>query len=295
MRTQLYLRTQTQLQTELETRLKDTNNQLASDTLYQAALIDSVRLWHDRVLSPHLYPFDFSAGVYEYALPSYVTTPFTVSIRQSVYGALMTGDDSTYTWIELAGEQVEPTSTGTFNLRTEMYPYSQSGRITYYVPNSVFPTTIPTVTTGIDSDDTSVTLTMTGGPEVGESGYVRIDNEYLSYSGVTRTSDTAYTLLNLVRGLYGSAAASHLSATSCTWCVAVDNQKLWVQLLWQATAFIHWFKIHKATGSEDGNRSEKAYGAAQAEADNFWAKHGYTPQRKVKQRLGVGAMGAMHW
>jgi hypothetical protein len=299
LRTDFYLRTVTDLLAEVETRTTDTGNALATDAQIKAGINEAVRMWGKRVLVPHLYalPTGFAAGTYDYDLPTYVKPPFLVQIKSAVFG--LTGqqidtNDNTYTWRTFAGYSIEPTAAGAFKFRTQSYPYAEDGRILYWTENGEAPTTDPTVTSTISSSATSIALTVTSAPNVGDSGYVKIEAEWIAYGGITRTSSTSYTLLNAVRGLYGTVAASHVSTTAVSWGVATDDQRLWTQLLDYVTAYVHGLQIHKAT-TEDMGRHEKALSYFATQAENFWKRQGYVTQRSPRLILQEGALGPMPW
>lgn len=282
----------------MEARLTDASNALALDAQYYAGISEGVRLWEGHVAIPHLYSLSsgFAAGIFEYTLPSYIRAPFILQIKTAVFGLMgvQINTDDTVDWIDVAGYEIEPTAAGGWNIRLQSYPYAEDGRIQWFSSNGPVPATIPTLTSGITSSDTSIALTVTSAPDLNDSGYVKIENEYLAYGGLTRTSTTSYTLLNCVRGLYGSTAASHNSATSCTWCVAADDMKLWIQLLDYVSAYAHALQLHKAT-AEDSSRHEKLMSFYQSRADNFWKLHGYVSQRKPRLVLTQRGLGAMPW
>lgn len=237
---------------------------------------------------PQLYnlPSGFTAGTYEYTIPSYVGNNFRPYIKSAItnqFGIVLDSDD-TYTWTELTGWTVEPQTDGTRKLRLYSTPYTDDGRLIWYAPNGPVPAqaTLPTLGANI-STTTATTLTLTAAPStpVGETGYLKIDNEYMFYAGVNRST---WVLSNLVRGLFGSTAATHNSAATVNWCIAVDDDRLWTQLEEQSVARLHYLLLHRGT-VEDRDNHERIMGWAQDRADKFWRTSGYTGYARTRLKL----------
>jgi hypothetical protein len=300
MRTSLYLKSQTELLADIEARMTDTGNVLATEPQYYAALSEGIRMWEGRVATPRLYaiPGGFASGTFEYTLPGYIRPPFIVQIQTSTFGYLgvvLVEEDENFTWDTLVGWSVEPKADGTWLLRLPSSPYSQSGRIIWFADNGPLPATIPTLADGLTATSTSATIAVSGGPDLSESGMVKIDTqEWVAYSGITRTSTTEYILNNLVRGLYGTEAAVHDVGDVVHWGVAADNSKLWVQLYDYVAAYVHALQLHKST-TEDTSRHEKLMSYYTTKAENFWRNEGYVSQRKGRRVLSAGALGSLVW
>lgn len=296
MRRHLFLKSQTELLADIKARMADSGNALATDAQYYAAINEAIRMWGTRVLVPKLYSFDFEAGIYEYVLPSLVRTPFTLQIRDTFFGpfGIQLDADSVYTYESVAGYSIEPAASGGFILRLASTPYAETGHIIWYAETGPVPTTQPTVTTTISSTDTSLVMTVTGAPDVNNSGYLKVDNEWMFFSGITRTSSTSYTAANLIRGRYDTIAATHTSGTTVAWGVGADDLRLWTQLLDYTCAYIHALQLHKST-TEDVSRHEKLMSYYQQKADTFWRTHGYVSQYRPRMKLGRNALGPMGW
>lgn len=292
MRTSLFLKTGAELLALFEARVKDTGNAIATEAQITAGLSEGVQMWANRVLTPRFYALTggFTHAVYEYTLPNYVRPPFLVQIRSSTYGLIdgvrVEAEDS-YTWRTIGGYSVEPTATGGWQIRLPVSPRTDDARILWWAENGPLPATNPTLTASIDADDTSIALTVSGSPDLPQSGYFKVDSEWIGYGGLTRTSATSYTATNCVRGLYETTAASHNISTAVNWGVAADDQRLWVQLMDYVTAYVHAMQLHKST-TEDMSRHEKLMSYYQAKADNFWRKEGYVSQRRPKLNLTTG-------
>lgn len=255
MRTDLYLKTLADIQGEAEARLTDTGNTLATDAQYAAAINEGIRGWGKRVAIPRYHSLSggVTSGSYEYTLPSYIVPPIILEIRSTAYNPygvqVASNPDTGFTWHQLAGYALRPSSTGGWTLRLPSSPYSENVQIVWWSENGPLLASAPTITTTITSTSTSVILTVSSSPEIGESGFVKIEAEWMSYAGVTRTSATSYTLNNLTRALFGTVAASHTSSTAVNFGVAVDDQRLWTQLLDYVTSYVHAIQLHKATST----------------------------------------------
>lgn len=295
-RTVLHLQTQSELRDEIEDYLNDSTNELATAAQYYSNINRAISLWAGRVVVPHLYEFDFSTGTTEYTLPSYIRRPFTVRIRRNGLGfPVAEGDESSlYTWSEFVSYSVHPNGVGGYTLQVNGPANAEAGQIEWYAENGRFPVTAPTVTTTINSTATSVVLTVTGAPPINDAGYIKIESEWLAYAGVTRTSSTSYTLNNLIRGLYGTVAASHVSTTAVAWGIAVDDERVFQQLYDRTGSFIHFLNMHKST-TEDSSRHEKLYVALRDSADGFWRREGYTTQKSPRLIPTQGSMGGRQW
>ena len=118
--------------------------------------------------------------------------------------------------------------------------------------------------------------------DVGESGFLKIESEYIFYGGITRGSATT-TLSNLTRGLYGSAAAIHHSAVSVDWAVAAPQPSLYRQLMDKTSSYLHGLFIQVAAPTSR-DMHEKMLSYFEDQAERYWRS--YTPMRKPKLVLG---------
>lgn len=298
MRTELYLKTQTELVNECEARMNDSNNKLGSVMQYEEAVNEAVRMWGRRVVIPRIYTFEdaFVQGTFEYTLPSYIRPPFTLQTRSSSFNYLGNpppeGDDTNITYHQVAGYEIEPTSTGGWQIRLPSNPYTDTARVIWYGENTPMPTGSTTVASDITSSSTSVTITEET-VELGPVGVFKCESEWSAYAGYSNNG-TVWTLSNLIRGLDGTTAAAHVSTTAVTFGVAVDDTRLWVQLYDYVAAYIHALNMHKSTG-EDMGRHEKLMSFYQQKADNFWRNTGYISQQKANRLLTPIALGGNAW
>lgn len=293
MYTQPYLLTAADLVPGMRLRMRDPSgpDKRWRDDEYRFTLNEVLQQWHERVRLPALYnlPNGFGIGVFEYDIPNYIRPPLTVELRREYFSLLFErqdGDTSSHTWKAVGGWRLEPNGSGGQKLRMHNYPFDVEGRIIYYVTNGPVPTDDPQLSADIDEDDT--TLTVNDDPNVADVGWVRVDSEWLQYSGVQRASGSL-TLQNLVRGLYGTTAASHLAGATVYWGVAVDSQALWGQLrdMWELE--LHRLYLTDASEGERRRHQEQASWLAQRITD-FWKYH-YISQPDPQFVLGSRTIG----
>lgn len=291
MYTQPILRTGVELRDWMESKMRDTSNARWSADEYLESLNEVVFSWAERVKAAALYTFSdgFSYSVYEYTLPTYIRPPIIVEMRQDVWGIAVQdseGDDTHYTWVRPPGVMIEPDGSGGQKIRLQGYPLTADARVIYYAANGPVPVTAPALSAEIDSDDTS--LTVSSAVVVGDTGWVKIDAEWIQYSGVTRASAST-TLLNLVRAVGGTTASTHAISQTVYWGVAVDTVSLLDQLRNQWEAELHRYYL------TDGSDTEKRIHQQQItyldqKVQQFWMT-GYVTQVPVIINLGRRALG----
>lgn len=270
----LYLRSQNQILADVEALMRDTGNARWTDAEIYRALNLALQDWWGRVQIPMLYTgiSSWTAGTYEYALPAYVREPMRAQMERTV-------SEYPSTWVDVPGFRVEPSSSGAYYLRFDTVPYSADARILFWANNSAVPTTVPTLTAEIDADDTSLTLTTTA--DVQDVGYVKIEGEWLQYAGMTTTATTV-TLTNLVRAQNGTAAAIHALGTSVYWGVAVDDMRLFTQLINQIGSIMH--RMFLTDGSErEHAHHERLMSYYDSRVQEFWMR--YSPSYRPRMRL----------
>lgn len=300
----LLLRSQDEILAEIKAEVGDPagGGLWGNDKIYRA-MNRAIARWAGKVVYPRIYNFSsgFTDGTYGYALPRYVRGAVDVEIKTSAFGNLnnLIGDNifTGVTWAYIPATEVTPTGTGeAAELRFQAPPYTQSGRIRYWVENGRMPyaTTQTKINGGISASATSVIVDISTGTltMLGDIGWVRIGNEYIGYTDMTRTSTTTVTLLNLDRGLFGSAAATHADNDDIFWCVMADDDRLWEHLMMQSIALMHESLLHRATLQDRANH-EKMVNYLQMESDRFWNKMGYVTARETSiqlDQLGIGRL-----
>ena len=287
------LRTQSEIHSLLESITQDTANERWSDARIYEALNLALSVWQGRVMIPYIYTISggWIAGTFEYSLPDYIDGPIQPQRKRFVYdwsywAGINSEDD---TWTDIEAFDVEPTATGGQTLRLHYYNYETDGRVIWWGHNGPVPAvaTLPVLNAGIDSDDTSLTLTTT--PTVGRSGFIKINAEWMQYSGLTEAASTL-TLTNLVRGVNGTTAASHSGSDTVTWGIALDDAGLLRQLLDQARAHMMEFYLSNSSSREVGHY-EKQMVFYQQRADVFWRR--YISSRKTRVRLSRASIGTI--
>lgn len=285
-----YLYTQSELVDRVAQRARDTGFKRFRRTEMYNAINDAIERWGRRVLVPHLYtmPNGWTADDYDYTLPDYITPPLDVQQEKTVLdSSLSLADGTATTWVDIPAWNLEPDGSGNQVLRLARSPYTADGRIIWWGVNGPLPTSSQTLNAGITA--TSSSLVVAGTPHIGNSGYVKIDAEWIGYAGVTPGASTT-TLSNLVRGVNDTTAATHNSATSVLWGVAAHRQDLFVQLQDQITALLHSLYLNNAAPQEiEHHTFQMRY--YQQLADEFWRR--YTPARAPKLVLSRHALGEL--
>jgi hypothetical protein len=273
------VRTQTELKDELELRLQDTANNIWSEAQFYAGINAALNYMGNNVKIPFLYTLadGFSSNSKEYTLPYYIGDPVDPQIRIG----------SNDWWADLPSYQVVSGSGGVNTLLLGTYPASNDGRIIHWNPNSVVPTTIPTMSGSIDADDTSCTVSTT--LPVGQNGYIKIDNEWIQYSGAVRTTSTV--LSNLVRGCLGTTAASHSSSPTVNWGVVVHRPDIFEFMMDYGVSFMHLLRLTKGSSTE-AERHQWMVRWFDPKAEMFWKR--YVPWRQPKMILSRAAMGDVY-
>jgi hypothetical protein len=297
LRTTLFLKTASEVRDEVEDYLNDSGNTLATAAQYLSRVQMAVSAWGRRVVVPHYYAFDMGSGTYEYALPSYIRRPFRVLVRQPIRDFPIAADDaddeSNYYWDEWNAYDVHSDGAGGYTLHLHSYPGADSARIEWFAENGGFPTT-PTVSTTITSASTSLIVASSDYHLTNSAGYFKCEDEWSAYAGQTTKTSSVFTATNLIRGVYGTTAASHTSTTAISWGIGVDDQRLWQQLYDKVASMVHLLNMNKSTG-EDSNRHEKLFVAYRDMADNFWRKEGYTTQSSPRFVPKRRSMGIFPW
>jgi hypothetical protein len=287
-----YLRTQLELRNDMRLRMRDPDATRWSDVEVYGAINDCLLTWHTRVSIPHLHTLSggWVAGTAAYTLPAYIRGP--IDPQQKRYSShwiaasgLSAGEAAT--WVDIPAFTVEPDGTGGQSIRLDFNLATDEARIIWWMHNGPVPLTVPALNAQIDSDDTSLVLS-TAVNDIEEAGYIKIDSEWLHYSGVSYGTSTT-TLSNLIRAVNGTTAATHTSTTSVYWGVGCHRTDLYGQLFNHCRGYLHGLFL------TDGAESEKTHHERQAMyysdmATRFW--RGYTPNRKTKLRLGHEGVGA---
>lgn len=289
------LRTQTELARQMRSRLRDSASKRWSDAEVYASLNDAIEMWAGKVYVPMLYTIanGWSPGIYEYALPSYISQPLTPQ-RKLLTPYVVEDDSQQFVWTDVLGWEIDVDGAGGQVLRT-LYSEGVTGttndaRILWMAPNGRMPEDLPILLNAAIATTTATSLTCDPAerPEIGINGFVKVDNEWMEYHGYTQTP-TVTTLSNLVRGVAGTTAATHLDNAEIVWGVAAPEAGVFQQLIMQARALL--FEIVQSLGpgrETEDYRFQMRYW--QEQADGWWNKRGMLHAPKI--RLGRRAIGA---
>lgn len=238
----MHLRTYAEMVTAIQNLARDTTPVRWTAAETRRALSRAVEGWNGRVSVEAVYtlPGGWSTNQYEYELPDYVR----YAIRPQAKHA---GDaDDVVTWSNVNRFTVHANANGGRTLHVDSPP-DGDGRILYRTRNSPAPTTDPALSVSLASADTSATVGTV--IDAAETGWAKIDGEWIQYAGVTRgTSST--TLDNLVRAGFGTAAATHSIAATVFWGIAAPSQELFTQLYDQTLSYLHEMFITNGSPTE---------------------------------------------
>jgi hypothetical protein len=279
---ELYLRDQQTILADVKARVRDTSNARWSDLEIYRTLNDALSTWHGRVSIPMVYNVSggWVPGTYEYTLPAYVTSgtvvpQFKRTVPYAYWNNVALDDDQT--WTDIPGWTIEPNGSGGQVLRFDVSPYSAEGRLLWWANNGPVPTVLPTTS----GETTAAATSMVLGSAVDcvDSGFVKVNSEWIQYAGVTRTTSTT-TLGGLLRAYSGGiAAAIHATTSSVSWGVAMPRLELYRTLLDQMMVFLHELYLADAAPRET-QIHQQMVSFYQARIDKFW--RAWIPQRKMR-------------
>jgi len=286
--TQVNVFSQTQLATHIGERTNDTAHTRWSLVQKYQAINAAIQSFSTRVTVPHVYTISggLVAGTYVYELPSYMEGPIDPEYKQ-IIGVQSVSTTANRIWSDLTNYTIDPQADGGRELRLSYDPGTTDARIIWWAPNGPIPVaaTLPVTSAEISSSATSVTLTTI--PLVGQSGFIKIDQEIIFYAGVTVGSATI-TLNNLVRALSGTTAATHVITSSVDWCVAVHRNDLFEQLMAESIAYLHLINMNDSSQQERAHHESQLLYYKQI-ADEYWKR--YQPGRSSRVRLNRRAVG----
>ena len=277
-----YLRSQSDLKTQLRAVLRDTGSARWTDAEVYTAMNMALSQWQGRVSVPMLYSLTdgFTAGVNEYTLPAYIRPPFRPQYLSYVEDGVQIGDTTEYQWNDVRDWEAEPDADDGWKLRVRSVVNSTDARIIWFARNGSVPTTVPAIPTGGDITATSTSVIANAALDVGDAGYVFCGSEWIGYAGLTRAA-SATTLLNLTRGVNETTAAVHAAAATLTWGVAAPSTDLYQQLLDQTAMYLHQMFLGQASPNER-DLHERMISFFKNNAEMFWRR--YVPSRSPRIR-----------
>jgi hypothetical protein len=255
----LTLVTQTELLGGLRTQMRDTGaTKRWSDAEIYGAINEALTHWHNRVTTLHVYQTTISGGHDIVPLPAYVGK---VKYLQN----LNTGGER---WAELTMWDIHPDATGLRSIH--IYgAYAGTLHVVHERANGPVPSSIATTSGSMTA--TSDTVAVTTNADVEPCGWIKVDGEWMAYSGVNRAASSV-TLLNLARGQYETTAATHNNGVTVHWGVAAPDRVLYVQLYDQVRALLHAMYLTDAADTEKAHH-ERYMNYFQGRADQFWLRH----------------------
>jgi hypothetical protein len=272
----LYARTQDDIYTAVRTRTRTAAGTRWTNAEIYNAINSALDTWDNRVIIPHVYTVTWASHTRDYTLPSYIKK-FAEPQWQDQ------GDNS---WNAMTAYDTRPGPDGNLILHLPYYPTPNTGRVVWWGPNSRLPEENPSLSLAIDADDTS--LTVDDEVLVDDSGYIRIGNEWIGYSGRT-LGDASVTLLNLERGSLDTTAASHVEGDPVLWGVVCHRIDLYPILEQQAMVYLHELMLTDGSAKETETH-ERVMNWHQARCDKYW-RESYAPPRPPKfvlSPMGVG-------
>jgi hypothetical protein len=295
MITEIHLRTQAEIRTNVKNRLRDSTSErwktTPVDEVYMA-MNEAIVNWGPRVRTPFVYTITngLIPGTWDYSIPSYVVQP--MDLQQRYWPGMqdwgINVSSVSEMWIDVPAWELSPDGDGTQTLHLGAYPYAEDARIVYWPMQSQVPVaTSTTILSSSISSSSATTLTLDVAVDVADNGYVKIDYEWMKYSGVTRESDETMTLTNLVRGFYNTTATTHSSNAVVYWGIAVHDPALYQQLLYQTLATLHSLFVTAPSPTDTEHYMNQARMYMQL-ANEQWRN--ITPMRQPKQRLSRGAL-----
>ena len=289
----IILRNQSELIEQMRRRMRDPDGSRWTDGEIYSALSDSLSEWYSRVAVPQVYTITggWVTGQSDYVLPSYIKGDIQPQQRRHtdsyLYQFQVPSDQDQ--WVDVNNFQVWPNTSGGLTLHLGRAPDAGDGRIIWWGRNGSLPTAIPTLTSGITAGDTTATITTT--LSLPENGYVKLDTEWIGYSGIQdTTTSNQKDLLNLTRDVAGQSggAVAHSAAIDVEWGVAAHREDLYTQLYDATRAELHALYITAAAESERAHH-ERMTMYYREKADTYW--RGYIPNRPTKLKLSRSTSG----
>lgn len=238
------------------------------------AMNNALMTMGERAAMPFQYLFDITNGTREYTLPIYMDGPaITVQWKSRTWpwNVDLGAEDDSRVWDTILMWQIYPNATGTRTLRFHVDPPTTEGRILYHVTPYPIPTpsngTLPVTDAEISSSATSVVLTTK--PIIGRNGYIKIGSEWMEYHGYTEAS-TKYTLTNLVRGIFGTTAATQTITSTVEWGLAFDNPMMYDIL--QHETIANLCSLYMLNPGADGSKYEDMWRREKQLAFEGWMK-----------------------
>lgn len=228
----LHARTARSLHTTIEQRVRDTQNRRWPPEEVYVALNLAIDTWSGRVSTPFQSRVTFLRDQSGYDIPWYV-----VDDKFSLYIDTLNGERR-----EINSARILNTQAGK-RLYLSNTSWQGDAIIEWWAPVPRVPALPVSLADDVAVDATEIVTTSEEEPD--KLGYVRIDREWIQYVDTEQNDDGHHVLKNCVRGVLGTAPASHVAATEegpatpVDWGVVVHRADLFGQLQHQAIAYLH--------------------------------------------------------
>ena len=245
------IRKQSDIYSGILARNRDSSNERWSKAEVYNAINDALDEWRGRVSVPVTYTLSSYGDDHYYDLPAWMTG--TVEVQQYIYSDEYENDTSgDGQWVIVPSSYTQHNASGTRQLVVPYPTEYDSGRILTWIQNGPLPNATITLSSDITASDTSMTVgTSDTGYDLEDAGYVIVDNEWIFYAGLDRSSyPTSLVLSGLVRGQEGTTAASHDASDTVEWGVAVEDARLYEVLRAQVYAKMHELFLTDASPKE---------------------------------------------
>ena len=286
---EVYLKAQNQILADLRARVRDNNSERWTDAEMYGAINDALLSWQDRVRIPHIYTISggWVSGTLEYTLPDWIRSnaiqpqmksPTQFDSLSSAYRL------STNTWQDIPGWRIEPNATNGRVLKFNVSPYSTEGRIIWWGSSMPLPTSTLTISDNLLDTTGEIEIVSIG--ECPEYGWVKVENEWMQYAGVTRNSSSG-TLDNVVRGLsQGAVAYAHNIDTPIYFGVAMPKNELYRVLIDQSIVHLNELFLGNASSKEKQTHQE-LIGFYEGRVKEFWRN--WSDTKVVKTQVDISA------
>ncbi len=282
---EIYLKDQATILVDIRSRVRDPDGERWQDEEIYGAINDALLAWHGRVRVPHIYTLEggWVSGTFEYVLPDYIRSGYIQPQMRAntVYDQFSLYQLSSETWVDIPGWRIEPNASNQRVLRFNVSPYTTDGRIIWWGSNSPLPEPGVSLKTTIDADDTSIVLD--GIVDCLEYGWLKIENEWIQYAGLARSTDT--TLTAAARGLpQGAVAATHTAPLDVYFGVAMPRLELYRVLMDQVLMHLHELYLGNAAAKESQLHQEMI-GYYSARVEKFWKN--WSDTKSARQRIDI--------
>jgi hypothetical protein len=289
MQSELYVKAQTEIRDNTRRRLRDASGRRWTEPEIYGALNDCLMVWHDRVIIPHVYNLTdgWVQGTARYTLPPYIRGLIDPQQKRYTSDYLYVNYTNTTEdmWVDVNHFEIMPDGAGGHTVQFPDYLDNGDGRIIWWAHNGPVPLILPTVTTTIDADDTTLVVTTT--ESLPEAGYIKIGYEWIHYAG-RAPGASSVTLSNLLRGLFSTTAEAHSNGADVAWGVGADSMELYQQMQHYMSAELHGLFLVDAAESERAHHERMRLHYLDL-SDRFWRT--YQPARAPKLRFDRRTIG----